>query len=444
MKLLSISFFVIAILFSSPKESYGPAQKPAAVKAITTNDFLNSIGINSAISRRGESLDKTIEAIRYTGIRWIRSGYEGGATDQDYQTLHHETGVRFSYGLMSGGTDINRLLTGGRMLAASGALLAFEGNNEPNNWGVTYNGEKGGKNQTWLAVAKLQADLYKAVKTDPTLKQYPVWSISEGGAQVDNTGLQYLQIPAGTNALMPDGTRYADYATCHNYFSHPSHKGLYDNQTWNAAEPGHLCKVDGLFGNYGKTWRSKFTGYTEDELINLPKVTTETGVTIDNTFTEEKQGCLYLNLYLAQFKRQWSYTAIYLLRDRSDEAGNQTFGFYQKDYTPRKAAVYLHNLTTILADKAISKNAPASLAYIITNQPETVHDLLLQNSKGKFQLIVWGEKATGGDQVTLTLGKKAARVNVYDPTVGITPVANYKNVNEVKLSLSDHPLVVEL
>jgi hypothetical protein len=419
-------------------------QKPAAVPAISTNDFLNSIGINSAISRRGESLDKTIEAIRYTGIRWIRSGYEGGATDQDYQNLHRETGVRFSYGLMSGGTNIDRLLMGGRMLVNAGALLAFEGNNEPNNWGVTYNGEKGGKNQTWLAVAKLQADMYKAVKADAALKQYPVWNLSEGGAQTDNAGLQYLQIPAGTNALMPDGTRYADYATCHNYFSHPSHKGLYDNQTWNAAEPGHLCKVDGLFGNYGKTWHGKFSGYTEDELINLPKVTTETGVTIDNTFTEEKQACLYLNLYLAQFKRKWSYTAIYLLRDRSDEAGNQTFGFYQKDYTPRKAAVYLHNLTTILADKAVSKKVPASLAYTINNQPETVHDLLLQNSKGQFQLIVWGERASGNDQVTITLGKKATRVNVYDPTVGITPVANYKNVNAVTLRLSDHPVVMEL
>lgn len=444
MKLLTYSLYVIAALFFSPEEPYRPAKKPVAVTAISTNEFLNSIGVNSAISRRGESLDKTIEAIRYTGIRWIRSGYEGGATDQDYQTLHRETGVRFSYGLMSGGTNIDRLLTGGRMLANAGALLAFEGNNEPNNWGVTYKGEQGGKNQSWLAVAKLQADLYKAVKADPTLNRYPVWSISEGGAQTDNAGLQFLQIPAGTNAMMPDGTRYADYATCHNYFSHPSHKGLYDNQTWNAADPSHLCKVDGLFGNYGKTWRSKFTGYTEDELINLPKVTTETGVTIDDTFTEEKQARLYLNLYLAQFKRRWSYTAIYLLRDRSDEAGNQTFGFYQKDYTPRKAAVYLHNFTTILADKATGKKSPASLAYTIANQPETVHDLLLQNSNGKFQLIIWGEKANGNNQVILTLDKKAAWVNVYDPTVGTTPVANYKNVSQLKLDLSDHPLVVEL
>jgi hypothetical protein len=48
------------------------------VQAVTTNEFLNSIGANLAISSRGESIEKTVEAVKYTGIRWIRSGYEGG------------------------------------------------------------------------------------------------------------------------------------------------------------------------------------------------------------------------------------------------------------------------------------------------------------------------------------------------------------------------------
>ena len=53
---------------------------------------------------------------------------------------------------------------------------------------------------------------------------------------------------------MPDGTKYADYANCHNYFYHPSSPGLADNKTWNAADPTAACKVDGLYGNYGRTW----------------------------------------------------------------------------------------------------------------------------------------------------------------------------------------------
>lgn len=444
MKLVSLaSALVISAL---PFSLFFAADKTAPVSlvaAVSTTDFLNSIGVNSAISSRGEKLEKTIEAIKYTGIRWIRSGYEGNATAADYKTLHRETGVKYSYGLMSGGNDVPRLLKGGRMLADIGALLAFEGVNEPNNWPINYEGKKSGKDQSWVGVAKLQNQLYKAVKADPALKSYPVWNLTEGGAQTDNAGLQYLTIPDGANTVMPAGTQYADYATCHNYFSHPSHPGVYDNQTWNAADPGRLCKVDGLYGNYGKTWRSKFAGYTDDELINLPKITTETGVTIQGEFTEEKQARLYLNLYLAQFKRKWSYTAVYLLRDRSDEAGNQSFGFYQKDYTPRKAAVYLHNLTTILADKGIAKK-PDSLAYAIVNRPATVHDLLLQNSNGKFQLVIWDEKATGADQVNVSLGKNHKTIKVYDPTQGESAQQTLKNTNTVKLTLSDHPVIIEL
>lgn len=435
---LSVSCLSCLLLFGAKTPEIIPE-----VKAVNTTDFLNSIGVNSAISARGERLEKTIWIINYTGIRWIRSGYEGNVSEQDYLELHKRTGIKFSYGLMSGGNDIPRLLNGGRILAKAGALLAFEGPNEPNNWGITYKGIKGGNEASWLAVAQLQSDLYKAVKNDKLLQSYPVWDLCENGAQTDNLGLQFLKIPQGANTKMADGTIYADFANCHNYFLHSSNSTLYDNQTWNAADPGPACKVDGLYGNYGTTWRSKFKGFSEQDMINLPKVTTETGMTIDGSRNEEKQARLYLNLYLAQFKRGWSYTSIYLLRDRSDEDGNQSFGFYAKDYTPRKAAVYLHNFTTILADKGHVKS-PGTLAYNIPGQPETVHHLLLRNSKGKFQLAVWGEKVSGTDEISINLGKKAASINIFDPTMGITAVSTLHNANSVKLSLSDHPVVIEL
>lgn len=431
----------LAITFSLAWNTSEPGAD-VPVTAIAANDFLNSIGANSAISSRGERLEKTIEIIKYTGIRWIRSGYEGNVKMEDYLKLHEQTGILFSYGLMSGGTDIPRLLNDGGNLADAGALLAFEGVNEPNNWSLTYQGEKGGSNLSWIPVAKLQRDLYLAVKADVKLKKYAVWSLSENGAQTDNTGLQFLEIPKGAGTLMPEGTKYADYANVHNYFLHPSNPGLYDNQTWNAADPGPLCKVDGLYGNYGLTWGKKYKGYSIEQLENLPKVTTETGVTIEGERTEEKQARLYLNMYLAQFKRKWAYTSLYLLRDRSDEAGNQSFGLYQPDYTPRKSAVYLHNLTTILADKPSSKKLSA-LKYFIANAPETVHDLLLQNSNGKFQLVVWNERVKGSDAVTVNLGKKVSEVKVYDPTVGVTAMQKLKNTNSVKLVLTDHPVILE-
>jgi hypothetical protein len=285
--------------------------------------------------------------------------------------------------------------------------------------------------------------MYAAVKKDPLLKKYPVWSISENGAELDNVGLQFLTIPAGAETVLPAGTRYADFANVHNYIYHPGSPGLADNKSWNAADPTSGCKVDGLYGNYGVTWAKHFRGYSDAELLTLPRVTTETGCTIDGAITEEIQALNLLSLYLDQFKRGWSHTAVYLLRDRTDEGGNQSFGFFKADYTPRKAALYLHNLTTILADEGAPAK-PGRLDYSLSEQPATVHDFLLQKSDGTFALVIWNERLKGTDEVTVNLGATSPAVKVYDPTVGVDPVQTAKGVDSLKLTLSDHPLVVAI
>jgi len=421
-----------------------PEPAGAQTAAVPANDFLNSLGICSAVSRRGEHLADTIRVTKFLGLRWFRSAYESDVAVADLLALHEQTGVRFSYGLASGGTDLARLLAGAEKLAAAGALIALEGNNEPNNWGITYQGEKGGRDSSWLALAKLQRDLYRAVKNDVGLKDYPVWSASEMGAETDNVGLQFLTIPSGAGCLMPDGTQYADAANCHNYLTHPSWSGLHENQTWVAADPSRACRVDGLYGNHGLTWRHHFPGYAETDLGRLPRVTTETGVTIGGPVNEEQQARLYLSVYLDQFKRGWSHTSIYLLRDRSDESGNQTYGFYQTDYTPRQAAIYLHNLTTILADDH-SIPVPGTLDYTIPNQPSTVHDLLLQSHDGTFDLVVWDEHFTGGsDSINVKLTTPCSSVNIHDPTLGILPAQTLTNASSVALMLSNHPVILQL
>jgi hypothetical protein len=218
---------------------------------------------------------------------------------------------------------------------------------------------------------------------------------------------------------------------------------LKDNKTWNAADPTSLCKVDGLYGNYGVTWAKHFRGYSETELLTLPRVTTETGCTIAGPITEEIQALNLLTMYLDQFKRGWSYTAVYLLRDRTDEGGNQSFGFFKPDYTPRKAAVYLHNLTTILADQG-SLAKPGQLNYSIPEQPATVHDLLLQRSDGTFELVVWNERLKGVDEVTVHLGRTYPTVKVFDPTIGTQPTQDRDKIDVLKLTLSDHPLIIAI
>lgn len=422
----------------------GTSERRGPHAAVGASDFLNSIGACSSITGRGETLEGTIDALRYTGIRFLRCGLEDRVSVKDMVELHRRTGARIVYGLLSGGTDLARLLDEAGQLASAGALLAVEGNNEPNNWGITYQGEAGGANLSWLPVARLQRDLYKGVKSHPVLRDCPVWNISEAGAQTDNVGLQFLTIPDGAGTLMPAGTVYADFANCHNYITHPSWRGLHDNQTWLSAGPGSDCPVDGLYKNYGSTWRNHFAGYSESQLLTLPRVTTETGYPVGGDVTEEIQARLFVNLYLSQFKRGWSHTAIYLLRTRSNEPVHETHAIYRIDYTPKRAAHYLHNLTTILADSG-SVAAPGQLDYAIPDQPATVHDLLLRKSDGTFELVLWGERFAGGsDSITVNLGARGGTVNVYDPTKGTSPTQTLTGAGSVPLTLSNHPVVVEL
>ncbi|HON08814.1 MAG TPA: glycosyl hydrolase, partial [Verrucomicrobiota bacterium] len=108
-----------------------------------------------------------------------------------------------------------------------------------------------------------------------------------------------------------------------------------------------------------------------------------------------------------------------------------------------KAALYLHNLLTILADKG-NLAQPGKLDYSISNEPETVHDLLLQDSDGTFELVVWDERLKGTDTVKIDLGENFPLVKIYDPTVGIEPVQFYNDISELSLTLSDHPLVISI
>lgn len=425
------------------------AAAAAPVKAVPTAKFLDSIGIVTTFPDRGQPLDKTIEMIKFCGFRWVRGGIEGLTDDgpttiQTFLDLNRETGAKISWGLVSGGTDLDKLISTASVLAQAGALLAIEGNNEPNNWGVTYQGEEGGgAAASWMAVAKLQRDLYQRVKSDPLLKGYPVWSISEPGAQRDNVGLQFLTIPKGAGTLMPDGTTYADYANVHNYIYHPKSPHPTDNKVWDAADPSAASPVDGLYGNFGSTWGKWFPGYDQKTLDTLPRVTTETGVTTNEEISEHLQAVHLTNVYLAQFKRGYSHTSVYLLRDRTDETGNQSYGYFGADYQPRKAAVVLRNFTTILAD-ATAREAPGALDFTIRDQPKTVHELLLQRSDGAFQLVVWGERLQGEDRITVRFAKPHGEIAIYDPLVGVEPIQTLQNVDSLELQMSDHPIILTL
>lgn len=424
--------------------SFAGEDETTAVKA---SDFLNSIGVCTHISQGEDDPAKVAECLSYIGIRAVRDdGPRNPKTLQSFIDVHKASGAKIV--LLPKNGDIAASLAQYEALAAEGALLAVEGPNEPNNFRVTYNGATSSKT-TSMPVALFQKDLYAAVKADSKLAGIPVFHSSEaGGSEPDNCGLQFLTIPAGAGTLMPDGTKFADFANTHNYVCGHGLKGITeDNIAWNAEDPTLKGKWDGMYVEYGHTWWGKgFDGYAKEQLATLPRVTTETGWSTRvggggnaNAISEEEQGRLFLNLYLAAFKRGWSYTFIYMLKDSK---GQGYWGFVYTDYKYKPSATYLHNMTTVLADKAAAFT-PGKINYSIPNKPATVHDLLMQKSNGTLELAVWGEQVKGSNEIAVNLGAKYASVKVYDPTVGVEAVQTLANVDSVPLKVSDHAFIVE-
>ena len=418
-----------------------PAVADDGVAAVSAGDFLNSIGVCTHIGQGIDNPSQSAAALAYAGVRNIRD--DGNPRHlQDWIAVHEQGGVKVVLTWSGPGDNaILSLIGTSKQLAAAGALLALEGPNEANNWAVTFEGQRSQANSTFLPVAKWQRAFYSQVKSDPVLKDYPVFHASEaGGSEPDNVGLQFLTIPADANTLMPAGTKYADYANVHNYICRrPS---IIDNMAWLNADPLFHGWTDGLYVEYGKTWRKGFAGYSNADLVTLPRVTTETGWVTggDKGLTQEQQGRLYPNLYLAQFKQGFKYTFIYMLRDaRGSDAG---YGMFERDYHPKRSATYLHNLTTILSDNGVSK--PGKLRYTIPDQPATVHDLLLRKSTGTFELVVWSEKADGTNSATVDLGGIHRSVKLYDPTTGTAPPQTLTEARSVSLTLSDHPVIMEM
>jgi hypothetical protein len=405
-----------------------------AVPAVPAGRFLDSLGVNTHVAQ-GYDPAKYVPALRYLGVRAVRdsTGNVAGLV-----ALHQQTGVKVA---IQNAGDLPGLLAAGRTLAAAGGLLGFEGANEPNNFPITYDGQRGGGTGSWAAVAAFQRDLYRSVKADAGLRDYPVFAVSEAGAEMDNVGLQFLVIPPNAGTTMPEGTRYADYANAHNYVIGTCHRYV-DNQAWQAADPELNGCWDGMVGEYGRTWRKGFRGYGQEALASVPRVTTETGWdSVANPGGESVQGTVLVNTYLAQFARGWRYTFIYELGDGEGGGGNQ--GLFHADWSPKLAATYIHNLTRILADRGGAGADAGALAYAIAAQPATVHDLLLRKTDGTFALVVWGEQVHGAQDVTIELGLRHA-VRVYDVTRGTDPVEAWPDANRVTLRVSDHAMVVEV
>jgi len=163
---------------------------------------------------------------------------------------------------------------------------------------------------------------------------------------------------------------------------------------------------------------------------------------------------------LEQYKYGWERTYMYELFDTNPDPGKtvaeKNWGLFFNNGTPKPAAKGISAMITLLKDAGGGTTNPGTLDYTLKDMPSTGDQLLLEKSNGKFYLALWNEvdnwnektdrAITYNDQnVTLSLGSIADKVVVYRPlTNGTTAIGTYDKVQNVKLGVPDHPLIVEI
>ncbi len=154
-------------------------------------------------------------------------------------------------------------------------------------------------------------------------------------------------------------------------------------------------------------------------------------------------------------------TYFYELLDKRDDPQQiyleNHYGLFHADGTPKPAATALHNLSSILADGGATATGfqTGGLDYSVSGLPAPGDSLVLQKSNGAYDLVIWTEpkiwNAVGKFQISApaaqavtSLGAAASQVTVFNPLLGTAPVAAASDASSVTISVTDHPVVIEI
>lgn len=163
-------------------------------------------------------------------------------------------------------------------------------------------------------------------------------------------------------------------------------------------------------------------------------------------------------LYLEYFNRGIQRSFLYeLINERQDTTQEQNFGLLRNNGSAKPAFDSLKNLIALLQDPG-PEFAPQALSYSLSGTSPlnpTLHHTLLQKRDGRFYLALWQEVPSFNLQtkldvyvpkqtVTLTLGTPVRQATAYKPLKSTMPVQQYVNPTQLDLTISDHPLVIEL
>lgn len=394
------------------------------------SDLVKSLGVNihaSTYEGAYQNSSLILESLSFLGISNVRNTLASYGVGAQVLDALADAGVNFDFVTAnsmaaSGSAGLTDYVAQLKSFLAdhAGAINSLEGMNEINLFSFTYNGSS-----SISAGAEYQKAFYNAINADATLADIPVINLS------------LAHYNSADYAQLGDLANYSDYANVHSYMP-----------TYTAGDTSM------------ESYIKLSTSVTEGG----PFMVTELGYTTDTSeptigTNESAQAKLILNGIMDAFENGSANTYLYELFDNTQATGSygqDDFGLFRSDGSPKLAASAIHNLTTILSySGAASSTASSSFTYTLGNMPGLSHQMVLAKGNGGYDLVLWAEPTVWNDttdteiknaatNVTVKLGSVQAVVYVYDPLVGTNPIAVYKNVSSINVALSDHPLIVEV
>ncbi len=439
-------------------------------------DFLNSLGVNLDMASPAPrfNVNAVVSDLQYTGFKHGR-GTIGSFSNPSPNYYYTNTSWVMPPSFTSSGTPIpggkpgNNPITSAQMvqmLASIGLrldpILYLEDPAPRQSWldaNATYFDYIEGPNEVDLTPksktfeglsqveggAAVQKKLYAMVKGDPKLSGIPVFNMTLGHAGY------YTSSAANTGDL----ANYSDYGNIHPY----AIKGAppYPSLSWN---------MNVTTNTPGKLFIATETGYPTATHNATIAAATGTGTNIVN---EDVQGKYLLDDVFDAFNLGIVKTYVYQLIDYQcdpyDTNAEMHFGIFRCDNSPKPAALGFHNFQTILQDQGSSAAAfsPAPLSFTLqeslTSPASDVGKFhtLLQKQNGIYELVLWGEprlwdydthsEVTTGipvNAVTVTLAHPYSTIKVFDTMAGTSPISQSSNTSQVKVSVSDHPIIIEI
>ena len=380
----------------------------------TTSQFINSLGVNVHVEYTDGKYANTgnvISDLSFLGINHVRDATLNPSNQGQgsYDTLA-AAGIKFDLFFQGNDLTSSLALVNSFVARHPGSVSMIEGPNEVNNYPISYAGLSGN-----AAAVAYQSALYSAEKADAALTGVPVANLTS----------------------YPDLAGAADYGNFHSY---PK----------NGVQPGATLAQNAASQAAAETGR--------------PEVMTEGGYTTllsANYFggvDEATQAKYLLNMFLdnaqAGIKSSYIYQLLDAYSDPSNSDPNDHFGLFNLDNSPKLAATAIHNFTSILSNGQDASASANTLSYNLTGLPSTassldftktasVHDLVLWNEATDWNPTTNQEIAINASPVHLHLGS-TANVTIFDPITGTSAISSYSGVQDVTLSLTDDPLIVEV